>query len=88
MRLPALLRSIDGLSSGQRVRLLAGRAVELAGLLGEFGRGSGLLAHAYLATAGPRSGWSPEWRGVLVALRNHPAAAVRRRALDLATAVE
>ncbi|MFF0270426.1 hypothetical protein [Kribbella sp. NPDC004536] len=40
MRLPELLRSIDGLSYGQRVRLLADRAPELAGLLGELGRGS------------------------------------------------
>ncbi|MFD7157886.1 hypothetical protein ACFV9C_25015 [Kribbella sp. NPDC059898] len=40
MRLPELLRSIDGLSYGQRVRLLADRAPELAGLLGELARGS------------------------------------------------
>jgi hypothetical protein len=49
---------------------------------------SGLLAHAYLGTAGPRSGWSPEWRSLLVALRNHPVPAIRRRALSLTTATE
>ncbi|HEY3556158.1 MAG TPA: hypothetical protein VGL05_01770 [Kribbella sp.] len=49
---------------------------------------SGLLAHAVLSSAAPRAGWSPEWRALLVALRNHPSTAVRRRALDLTTAPE
>jgi hypothetical protein len=49
---------------------------------------SGLLTHAVLNTAAPRAGWSPEWRRILVALRNHPAPGVRRRALDLTTAQE
>jgi hypothetical protein len=40
MRLPELLRSIDGLSYGRRVRLLADQAPKLAGLLGELARGS------------------------------------------------
>ncbi|NIK60898.1 hypothetical protein [Kribbella shirazensis] len=49
---------------------------------------SGLLADAFLRAAAPRSGWSPEWRRLLIALRNHPSPAVRRRALDLTTATE
>lgn len=48
----------------------------------------GLFAYVLVAAAGPRSGWSPEWRRLLVALRNHPAADVRQRALDLTTAQE
>ncbi|HZX02305.1 MAG TPA: hypothetical protein VFF46_05190, partial [Kribbella sp.] len=40
MRLPELLRSIDGLAYGRRVRFLADHAAELAGLLGELGRGA------------------------------------------------
>jgi hypothetical protein len=48
----------------------------------------GLLGNAVLGAAGPRAGWSPDWRALLVALRNHPAPVVRRRALDLATATE
>jgi hypothetical protein len=40
MRLPELLRSIDGLSYGQRVRLLADQAPRLTSLLGELARGT------------------------------------------------
>ncbi|WP_410788249.1 hypothetical protein [Kribbella sp. C-35] len=40
MRLPELLRSIDGLSYGQRVRLLADQASQLVSLLDEVGRGT------------------------------------------------
>jgi len=39
MRASELLRSIDGLSCGQRMRLLANRARELTGLLDELSRG-------------------------------------------------
>ncbi|HEY3513378.1 HEAT repeat domain-containing protein [Kribbella sp. NPDC051137] len=49
---------------------------------------SGLLAHALLSTAGPRAGWPPAWRRLLVALRNNPSAFVRRAALELVTAAE
>jgi hypothetical protein len=49
---------------------------------------SGLLAHALLSAAGPRAGWPPEWRRLLVALRKHPLPAVRRRALGLVTSAE
>lgn len=49
---------------------------------------SGLLAKALLRAAGPRTGWSTEWRTLLIALRNHPAPAVRHQALDLTTAPE
>lgn len=49
---------------------------------------AGLLAHAVLTTAGPRAGWPPDWRALLVALRNHPAPPVRRHALDLTTSQE
>ncbi|MGW6195183.1 hypothetical protein ACWF0M_03455 [Kribbella sp. NPDC055110] len=49
---------------------------------------SGLLAHALVSAAAPRAGWSAEWRELLVALRNHPSPAVRRRGLDLTTATE
>ncbi|MEU4197841.1 hypothetical protein AB0E69_38515 [Kribbella sp. NPDC026611] len=52
------------------------------------GVAAGLLALPLVASAGPRSGWSPEWRRVLIALRNHPSPAVRRQALDLTTAPE
>ncbi|GAA1579388.1 hypothetical protein GCM10009804_39970 [Kribbella hippodromi] len=40
MRLPELLRAIDGLSYAQRVRLLADQAPQLIGLLPELGSGS------------------------------------------------
>ncbi|GAA2787655.1 hypothetical protein [Kribbella solani] len=40
MRLPELLRAIDGLSYAQRVRLLADRAQQLTGLLPQLGGGS------------------------------------------------
>ncbi|MET9276215.1 hypothetical protein [Kribbella sp. NPDC003557] len=49
---------------------------------------SGLLTHALLKAAGPRGGWSPDWRRLLVALRNHPSPTVRRQALTLTTATE
>ncbi|MFI7067553.1 hypothetical protein ACIBL3_41615 [Kribbella sp. NPDC050124] len=49
---------------------------------------SGLLAHALLRAAGPRTGWPTEWRILLIALRNHPAPAVRHQALTLTTAPE
>ncbi|WP_427895415.1 hypothetical protein ACQHIV_17030 [Kribbella sp. GL6] len=49
---------------------------------------SGLLAHALLSTAAPRAGWPPAWRALLIALRNNPAPAVRRAALDLVTTTE
>ncbi|MEV0288577.1 hypothetical protein AB0H36_31040 [Kribbella sp. NPDC050820] len=49
---------------------------------------SGLLAHALLRAAGPRTGWPTEWRTLLIALRNHPHPAIRHQALDLTTAPE
>ena len=49
---------------------------------------SGLLAHALISSAAPRAGWPPNWRTLLVALRNHPSQPVRRQALDLTTAAE
>ena len=48
---------------------------------------SALLAQALLTPA-PQAGWRPEWRQLLVALRNHPRPAIRRRALDLVTSPE
>ncbi|WBQ03067.1 hypothetical protein [Kribbella sp. CA-293567] len=47
-----------------------------------------LLALTLTAAATGRTGWSPTWRALLVALRNHPSADVRHAALDLVTAVE
>ncbi|MGW1342918.1 hypothetical protein ACWCOV_17845 [Kribbella sp. NPDC002412] len=49
---------------------------------------AGILAHALLRAAGPRTGWPTEWRQVLIALRNHPHPAIRHQALDLTTAPE
>ncbi|TCC38512.1 HEAT repeat domain-containing protein [Kribbella speibonae] len=49
---------------------------------------SGLLAHALVSAAAPRAGWPTEWRTLLIALRNHPSPATRRRALDLTTTTE
>ncbi|GAB3928720.1 hypothetical protein GCM10029976_027040 [Kribbella albertanoniae] len=49
---------------------------------------AGLLAGAIIAPAGRRTGWSPTWRDLLVALRNHPAPDVRQAALDTVTATE
>ncbi|MGZ0147217.1 hypothetical protein ACXJJ3_09105 [Kribbella sp. WER1] len=49
---------------------------------------SGLFSHALLRAAAPPAGWPAPWRSVLVALRNHPQPAVRRRSLDLTTAAE
>jgi hypothetical protein len=49
---------------------------------------SGVLAHVLLAAAAPRAGWSPDWRQLVVSLRNHPHPSIRRQALDLTTAVE
>jgi hypothetical protein len=48
----------------------------------------GLLTHALVTAAGPRTGWNAAWRDVLVALRNHPDQDVRHRALDLITSPE
>ncbi|TWD82988.1 hypothetical protein FB561_4139 [Kribbella amoyensis] len=48
----------------------------------------GLLAHTFVAAAGHRSGWPGPWRDHLIALRNHPLADVRTRALHLTTAAE
>ncbi|MFF0345354.1 hypothetical protein [Kribbella sp. NPDC004875] len=47
-----------------------------------------LLAHTLVTTAAPRTGWSPEWRTLLIALRNHPHAHIRRLSLNLTTAQE
>lgn len=49
---------------------------------------AGLLAWSLISAAGPRSGWSSAWRGLLIALRNHPSTDVRHLALDLTTASE
>lgn len=49
---------------------------------------SGLLAHALISAAAPRAGWPSEWRHLLIALRNHPAPAVRHAALDLTVTQE
>jgi hypothetical protein len=49
---------------------------------------SGLFAHAILSAAAPRTNWSAPWRTQLIALRNHPTAAIRRQALTLTTAPE
>ncbi|MEU8226054.1 HEAT repeat domain-containing protein [Kribbella sp. NPDC048915] len=57
-------------------------------LAGSSDTAAGLLGYALVMSAGPRSGWSAAWRALLVALRNHPAPGVRRRALDLSTASE
>ncbi|GAA3086410.1 hypothetical protein JOF29_007693 [Kribbella aluminosa] len=51
MRLPELLRSIDGLSYGRRVRFLADQAPQLAGLLGELAPGSAFERHLGLQVA-------------------------------------
>ncbi|GAB2579871.1 hypothetical protein [Kribbella endophytica] len=48
----------------------------------------GLIAHALIKAAGPRTGWTPAWRALLVALRNHPDPDVRERALELTTSPE
>jgi hypothetical protein len=48
----------------------------------------GLFALTLTAAATGRTGWSPAWRALLVALRNHPSADVRHAALDLMTASE
>jgi hypothetical protein len=57
-------------------------------LSARFGLADGLLAHSLIAAAGPRSGWSPAWRELLIALRNHSDDDVRQRALELTTATE
>jgi hypothetical protein len=48
----------------------------------------GHFALALVAAAADHVGWSPEWRALLVNLRNHPVADVRYTALDLTTASE
>jgi hypothetical protein len=48
----------------------------------------GLILKSLIAAAGPRSGWHPTWRQLLIALRNHLALDVRQQALDLTTAPE
>ncbi|MGW7686034.1 hypothetical protein ACWGID_35155 [Kribbella sp. NPDC054772] len=49
---------------------------------------SGLLAHTLITAAATRTNWSPEWRTLLIALRNHPHPHIRRQALTLTTAPE
>lgn len=48
----------------------------------------GLITYALIRAAGPRTGWTPAWRALLVALRNHPDPDVRERALELTTSPE
>ncbi|WP_328522264.1 hypothetical protein [Kribbella sp. NBC_00359] len=48
----------------------------------------GLLAWTLIGEAGRRTNWSPTWRDLLVALRNHSQPDVRQLALDLITAPE
>jgi hypothetical protein len=48
----------------------------------------GHFALALTAASTDHAGWSPEWRALLVDLRNHPVADVRYAALDLRTALE
>jgi hypothetical protein len=48
----------------------------------------GLLTHAIITAAAPRTGWTPTWRALLVALRNHNDPDVRERALTLTTSPE
>ncbi|GAA1509698.1 hypothetical protein [Kribbella lupini] len=48
----------------------------------------GLLTHALISAAGPRTGWNSTWRALLVALRNHHDPDVRERALELMTSPE
>ena len=48
----------------------------------------GLLAWTLIGEAGHRTNWSPAWRDLLVALRNHYQPDVRQLALDLTTSSE
>jgi len=48
----------------------------------------GLLAWTLIGEAGRRTNWSPAWRDLLVALRNHSQPDVRQLALDLITSPE
>ncbi|MFI1480122.1 hypothetical protein [Streptomyces sp. NPDC020747] len=52
------------------------------------GHSEGLLATAITATLGTRTGWAPEWRAQLRALRRHPQPDVRDAALAQVTAYE
>jgi len=48
----------------------------------------GLLTWAVIGAAGRRTSWSPAWRDLLVALRNHSEPDIRQFALDPTTAIE
>lgn len=52
------------------------------------GHAGGLLAVALTQALGSRTGWTPDWRTCLRALRRHPDPDVREAALALTTAVE
>ncbi|MCZ4515702.1 hypothetical protein O3Q52_47870, partial [Streptomyces sp. ActVer] len=52
------------------------------------GHSEGLLATAITATLGTRTGWAPQWRAQLRALRRHPHPDVRDAALAQMTAYE
>lgn len=76
MRASELLRSIDGLSHGQRVRLLSDRAQELTGLLDELGRGD-----AFERTIGIQIAEVARDTSYITRLLRDPEPAVQSRAL-------
>ncbi len=76
MRASELLQSIDGLSYGQRVRLLADRARELTGLLDELGRGE-----AFERTLGIQIAEVVRESSYITKLLRDPEPAVQSRAL-------
>ncbi|MEU4602143.1 hypothetical protein AB0F43_04100 [Kribbella sp. NPDC023972] len=76
MRASELLRSIDGLSYGQRVRFLADRARELTGLLAELGRGD-----AFERTLGIQIAEVARETSYITRVLHDPEPAVRTRAL-------
>ena len=87
---PALLERVrgsleqpDGAGQVEGVALL-----ESARAVVERGEGGALVAFALTRFAGPRSGWSAEWRALLLALREHPSPWVALPARELYTAPE
>ncbi|WP_433167535.1 hypothetical protein [Kribbella sp. CA-247076] len=76
MRTGELLRSIDGLSYGQRVRLLADHAEQLTGLLDELGRGD-----AFERTLGIQIAEVTRDTPYITRLLHDPEPAVQSRAL-------
>ena len=76
MRASELLRSIDGLSYGQRARLLGGRAPQLTGLLDELGRGG-----AFERTLGLQIAEAARETSYVTRMLRDPEPAVQSRAL-------